>query len=117
MQEVIFFDTRVRQEMRNPRVVCWGRGKAGERTEGSLNHDLITKFMFSKRESSENVKERRNYFFVVIVVIYLPASFHTKGPKEWNYSFNPCVSFKEGSSGNCQLQSDVAVSLLATVGN
>ena len=58
-----------------------------------------------------------NYFLVVIVhVMFLPRIFHAKDSLNWRYSFNPCASFKEGSPSEGDCQSDVAVSLLATIG-
>ena len=71
--------------------------------------------MVSNREcSAESINRGRNCFFAVIVFMYLPRIFRAHH-NHWSYSFNPCVSFKMGSSGDCD--SDVAVSLLATVGN
>lgn len=61
-----------------------------------------------------------NYFLVVIVIMFLPSTFHAEDHLAWSYSFNPCASFKKGSprKGACRdCQSDVAVSLLATIGN
>lgn len=61
-----------------------------------------------------------NYFVVVIFIMFLPSTFHTEDNLGWSYSFYPCASFKKGSprKGTCNsCQSDVAVSLLATIGN
>lgn len=62
-----------------------------------------------QRKSAKNIKIGRIDFFVVIVIMYLPSRFQTKDDQGWRYSFNPCMTFKMGSKGNCK--SDVAVSL------
>lgn len=39
-----------------------------------------------------------NYFLVVIVIMFLPSTFHAEDRLRWSYSFNPCATFKQDTS-------------------